>query len=68
MTQTEAFFLAIPVVVILFSILWYFLEWLFTTPWWCDTFHHGGTIKSDHTGQLNWQCDNCGRWHYKREL
>jgi hypothetical protein len=35
------------------------IEWLSTK--WCSWFH-GGRIKRDEQGRINWQCDNCGRW------
>jgi hypothetical protein len=28
---------------------------------WCSWFH-GGRIKRDCYGRINWQCDKCGRW------
>jgi len=35
------------------------IEWLSTK--WCSWFH-GGRIKRDCYGRINWQCDKCGRW------
>lgn len=29
--------------------------------WWCQLFH-GGDIKRDNWGRINWQCRDCGRW------
>ena len=35
------------------------LDWI--AKKWCYSFH-GGDIKRDCYGRINWQCRSCGRW------